>query len=120
MEDQLISFQTAEIAKEKGFDEDALYYYEKRHQIFPTYFGRKIDHSFLYPAPTQSLLQKWLREKHKINVYVDMPYSGSLYQYVIKWYDKVYMEQRGHGNREYEDALEDGLFEALNIIKKIK
>lgn len=40
-----------------------------------------------YFAPTQSLLQKWLREKHKIHIYVT-PYENKEYDVAQKNYNE--------------------------------
>jgi len=76
MEEKLITFETAKLAKEKGFDiiqrygqEASLYNKDGKH----TYY---MNYGFMYSglsdgyisAPTQFLLQKWLREKHEILV----------------------------------------------------
>ena len=72
-----------------------------------------------YPAPTQSLVQKWLREKHKIILiigyqyeYDSTPYSYWIYKEeqslpINHWVDDL---------ETYEEALEKGLQEALKLI----
>ena len=89
MKKQLISFETAKLAKELGFpilDElESRYFYniskyaprsphhevdtEKnlyRKDITCSVFDIDEEIKYHYEAPTQSLLQKWLREKHTI------------------------------------------------------
>jgi hypothetical protein len=73
MEDQLISFETAKLAKEKGFDEICLDIYELKEYIPNRQLKKGLKNSELisnisFTAPTQSLLQKWLREVHDIHV----------------------------------------------------
>lgn len=60
MEDTLITFETAELAKEKGFNIPCKHLYDiKTGEYSDGYiFGDVIL------APTQSLLQKWLRDKY--------------------------------------------------------
>ena len=63
-----------------------------------------------YSAPTQSLLQKWFREEHGIDVYC-MPVGDDSY----KWYNNI----ASHNpvlTGTYEEALEVGLQEALKLI----
>lgn len=116
MEEQLINFETAELAKKKGFDEKCIWYYcgnqPKLKQINLKGLQNSDFISFI-SAPTQSLLQKWLREKHNIKVY-------------LIWYDDKLTEPRWsiyvnktyiNGNSNYENALEIGLQEALKLIK---
>jgi len=70
-----------------------------------------------YSAPTQSQLQKWLREVHNIELYVQIEAIGQLYQYVLKWYNNVNLEQYGFASASYEASFEAGLLAALNLIK---
>lgn len=93
MEEQLVTFETAKLAKEKGFDwdcrmvykgckeglylaKDKKYIYHK-YKRFPYKQSSTRKNSVMsnakiprYTAPTQSLFQKWLREVHNINVSV--------------------------------------------------
>ena len=76
MEDTLINFETAKLAKEKGFDEKVYREYDKSGYLRCTSKSADVVlgpydellKSTEYPAPTQSLLQQWLREKHQIIV----------------------------------------------------
>lgn len=84
MKEQLITFETAKLAKEKGFDSEVYSYYTKKQRLFntlePTYDdGRKMPQGHMvssmnyneddtFSAPTESLLKKWLREVHGIYV----------------------------------------------------
>ena len=139
MKDQLVTFDTAKLAKELGFDEPCIDTYKdvelykhkaKRYNSsFNTEWREElIKNSAMsnakiarYSAPTQSLLQKWLREKHFIEVYV-VPYSVSgghamrggkgFYEVVV---DKSVTTWSGH--KSYEEALEKGLQEGLKLIK---
>ena len=134
MEEQLISFDTAKLAKEKGFTQD----------IFKAQFclnedGRwrnttKVEKSKRIFAPTQSLLQRWLREEYNIMIEV-IPHREEGCE---KWkakediYWEVLVDYYGkdfeiHINNEcdynetflnsYEKALEKGLYEALKLIE---
>ena len=142
MQEQLISFEVAKLAKEKGFHELVSNCYYKE-ELFGTYVmmdendsafidvmdGNElenhnsldfIDYKYRFSAPTQSLLQKWLREEYKIHL-------------VCWWYDKqdkFYTELGRHGENTikvqtgnvtnlfntYEEALEAGLIESLKLI----
>ena len=71
-------------------------------------------------APTQSLLQKWLREKHGIDV---LPFKEQntiqdlslIYTWTI--FNKGIISTIPKGYDTYEQALEKGLQEALKLIK---
>jgi len=71
MEDQIITFETAILAKEKGFDIPTRLCYAGKDSIaLPYNSGNdyyKNNHDY-ESAPTQSLLQRWLREKFDIIV----------------------------------------------------
>lgn len=140
MKEQLITFDTAKLAKEKGFKLQSnpfgyiTKFYNHNTGTLLSY-GRtgKTDLSKAYYAPTQSLLQKWLREIGDIYVsintltefrtYSDDPGDDEYipvhkfriiknidnFKYdVIEWSDSY---------KTYEDALEKGLQEALKLIK---
>lgn len=150
MEEQLISFETAKLAKEKGFNistqeayinnklfvnfessngNEREYFFDandfyndwnNKSLVFDEEgrgcFGCKLDNKkyFLaYSAPKQSLLQKWLREVHNIDVNV-LPYNTNkkYYEVVV---DKCVTTWSGYDT--YEEALEKGLQEALLILK---
>lgn len=123
MREELITFETAKLAKEKGFNwvsyffEDNEIYYE-----YLCYEDCEIDVNRVILCPTQSLLQKWLREEHNIHIYVEtynngildfVPYVGIPKNRIMSFktieQDKTYLT--------YEEALEKGLQEALKLIE---
>ena len=126
MEEQLISFETAKLAKEKGFDVPTLYGCNEQGELLEyfTYASYspgepeiRIDefiNKWEYQLPTQSLLAKWLREKHNIHLiaYKNINIDG---------YDWCYITTDGITNinsyKTYEEAYEIGLQEALKLIK---
>ena len=81
------------------------------------------DKSFLiqknYFAPTQSLLQKWLREKYDISIKIDDFTTNSKvrFDYSISEIGSQDDDPKGVF-KTYEEALEEGLKEALIIINK--
>ena len=138
MQDQLVSFKVAKLAKEKGFDIPVLNCYNENGELgdveslcFVNYNQFKnVDGSNtnMYSAPTQSLLQKWLRDKHKIHIFVIPcePSSYSKYKDLsVVWIYDIYkplLVEYGHSNKgdnllSYEQALDEGLYEALTLIK---
>lgn len=69
MEEQLISKETSTLAKEKGFNEETYDYFNQNGEcetsLEKEYFNKGIHTSeniITISCPTQSLLQKWLRE----------------------------------------------------------
>jgi hypothetical protein len=136
MEDQLISFETAKLAKEKEFDLKVIFYYDSKGLCkdnvetdygsdfiyqFQNINGWAIDEQELYSAPTQSLLQKWLREKHKIIVSINIMSDLSYYSLSVDINENklnLRNQSKNRGFDTYELALEDGLQEALKLIVK--
>jgi len=123
MNEELITFETAKLAKEKEFDwtskcyhsdgsfQDREYLQNYNHSVF-------IDKDeYLISAPTQSLLQKWLREVHNIHVFPVIEPLGRKYRGSTVYNEKKdnYIESNFYYN-SYEEALEIGLQEALKLI----
>ena len=155
MKEQLVSFETAVLAKYKGFSigsrysiieylSDFVYDNDPSHreshkvgELRSSEFFNKnnadvIDFSNeyyrVYEQPTQTILQKWLRETHNINISIDFKFNIKKWDYIP--YDmglsgKEYVKFRisyFKGNIErrfdsYEKALEAGLQEVLKLIK---
>jgi len=131
MKEQLIEFETAKLAKEKGFgsvlsfpkcyDNGKLIKRPSFSSGSPTDYGDRF-----IAAPTQSLLQKWLRDEYGVYVTVipDKSYDfGLLFNVVVKSDVEDYMYDlilRDGGKimdlETYEQALEAGLIEALKLI----
>jgi hypothetical protein len=136
MKEQLITFKTSKLAKEKGFKEYCKSGYlnnkciEKYHvagdglKDWGNYNKESSEfthtdnaegffiplHEPYYKTPTQSLLQKWLRDKHKLHV--NPRFNGiDKYDYIIN------LDISNRIFDSYEEALEKGLVEALKIIK---
>lgn len=61
-----VSFETAKLLKEKGFDEKCQQYYG----------------DYKYPCPTLQMAMKWLREVHNLHCAVD-------YDFVLGWYCQI-------------------------------
>jgi hypothetical protein len=118
MKEQLILFETAKLAKEKGFNIPILNYFQitvmKNPSELSTYTKSNWNnYNVTISRPTQSLLQKWLRETHNSGVYV-LPYHQirTNYEVLVVKSNITYS-----GYNSYEDALEEGLKHALNLIK---
>jgi len=129
MTEELISFSTAKLAKEKGLPVfeymgwKTKFYHPRTKNMFA--YGRtgRVDINTMYYAPTQSLLQKWLREKYKIHLRITQCFFHNLDTMGFQ----VETEYMGIGNKPkydthhapfktYEEALEAGLIEALKLI----
>jgi len=123
MKEQLITFETAKLAKEMGFQSYTSFYYSEGMEIKGTKMGMHGNPNAYggISAPTQSLLQKWLREKHKIVVipwyYHNEIANGDVYDYRITDIAGKYEDYEPVNDyKTYEEALEEGLQEALKLI----
>lgn len=120
MKDELIEFETAKLAKEKGFNNavKGMPRYEPDGTISASGFW-----DYNLAAPTQSLLQRWLREVHGIDVDVWCNASGwgvdlnKTNGTCIKGHVLDNVETDSGMFETYEEALEAGLLEALKLIK---
>lgn len=133
MKEQLVSFETAKLAKERGFKIKQSYgfYWEDR----LTRTGRRGLPPFGY-APTQSLLQKWLRSVYDIHIRVDYfldetdkiewDYEISIIGTDINEkgeYSPLVPFSENHPVRKFKDysqALEGGLQEGLQLTNLTK
>lgn len=168
MKEGLIQFETVKLALEKGFkcntdstvqiswSQDCDYItkipyepscflngdfykeFEYDIQLFKDTF-KDIGKWINIPIPTQSVLQKWLREEHEIIVFAQHETIDDA-ESAWTWAIKIYVPEGVEGTRKkkeydfwkchysfsyenmmwwktYEEALEDGLLKALKLIK---
>lgn len=123
MTDQLISFETAKLAKEKSFDEITDFIFDTNMNkklggwIIPNINGLKHSdgNNPFVSAPTQSLLQKWLREEHEIHIVCTLISYFGFYGYEILRTGKSPIVNN-LTSCSYEKALESGLRKALKLI----
>jgi len=127
MKEVIISFETAKLAKEKKFDIPTLHCYEwvKNHGVtvckneqtkgsldnWNNHTGEENGYNLIfYSAPTQSLLQKWLRDVYQLHITVFYT-SENKYEYSVGGNDKSSMHHELVMDLfdSYEEALEKGL-----------
>ena len=131
MKEQLITFETAELAKKKGFNWGVLAGFNVDNILINFALeGGYTDWNqseITTSLPTQSLLQKWLRDIHSIYV-LPIPLNDERRFY----FDVTVIEIQNYPIeidfgcysdnlhtievKTYEEALEFGLFEALKLI----
>jgi len=123
MEEEKIKFETAKLAQEKGLIlvkgygcynqfgkfEPELPFYSDPEQFFE---------DELYSAPTQSLLQRWLREVHDIHIQI-LPYNSKYLVSILKTGENGSNPNFNIEYDTYEDALEAGLFEGLQLVPPV-
>ena len=136
LEEQVVSFKVAKLAWEKGFRDTTgkwrgkSYYNYKGElngdvidQLRPA--NRNNPKFDSVAAPTQSLLQKWLRDKHDIHIQV-LIYSWKDRTYYYKIHSKrAYVTNSSKFILEedvvigkYEEVLERALRHALTLIEQ--
>lgn len=130
MKEQLVTFETAKLAKEKGFDEGSknVWHQDGQYTMTSNSFFRDNGASEMrnskgfIEAPNQSLLQKWLREKYDIHLSA-FPVVKNRYYFTISKIKEDGIDAIIKGPYDpktacdtYEQALEKGLIEALNKI----
>lgn len=115
MNEQLISFETTKLAKEKGFFDK----YSINNDLWLTLNYEKIKN--MVDLPTQSLLQKWLREEHEIYLCPIWDSYSFDNKKMLGYKCRLFTWEEGENNtlvyNTYEEALEEGLKKALELIK---
>ena len=122
-----VSFETAKLLKEKGFESDIHYFYDKNGNLLFS-FGKRY-YSNEYPAPTLQMAMKWLREVHNMHIEIEaikphgrdvllrsaVPLDGVKYHasivYIDKW-DEDLNEFKWKGipsSDSYEQAFEEAI-----------
>ena len=125
-----VRYNTAKLAKEKGFDLPCNGYYDvdNNYELGYNYCYRsEVQNSDLYigcTVPIQSELQTWLRDIHKIQIEIDANWNpetteiiGYTYVGYRTWSELVNMVfEKREIFETYEQALEVALLELLKSI----
>lgn len=126
MKETLANLELSKLAKDKGFDWEV----RDSYSLNPKSNNHLIDEDYLedwnsvgaVSAPSLSLLQKWLREVHNIDIEVSIygilhkkPEGYKVTVYSIK--TVLFSWKTGGIHKSYEDALEAGLLTALEYIE---
>lgn len=110
MKEELISLETAKLAKEKGFNENNLH--PLSHRIFQ--WSDEDQKEFMFV--TQSLLQKWLRDEKGYYITISTVDGNNWMAAYNSKLNTSYTLLLGQWSA-YEEALEQGLIKALELIK---
>lgn len=126
---KIVEFETAKKLKEVGFDIYTDYhYFTKTYETWETdkYQKFKREKAYKYlpfdvediviSAPTQALVQMWLREKHKLYVQVFVSPAG--FYAIIHNKNGIEIATYGSdgGYETYEQALEISILEVIKLI----
>jgi len=118
MKEELISYQTIKLLKEKEFDCKKYLSLDSDNPKNLTSNYNPAKYQPWYYKITQSLLQRWLREVHNIDVFPVACFIGEpkykYSYYILKANDDL--DTDGCETETYEEALEQGLQEALTFI----
>jgi len=130
MKDKLIKFETAKLARKKGFNEECQKEYNSNGAVVDCHYAsvtnNDIDVYGVCTAPTQTTLQTWLREQKKIVVLVNLlyneeddPYFFNVFYDNKSYFGDVREREPDFGDyfKSYEEALEIGLKLGLSLIK---
>lgn len=115
--DELVSFETAKLAKEKGFNWICPHYFRlnnrELYKIFPcedwSDIGDRIN------VPTKSLLQRWLREEKGFYVYPLFDNDELSWTYVVRekrsdmWIPLI-------SKMSYYDCFDEAMEDALKVV----
>ena len=118
----LITFETAKTAKEKGFDLLTEKYWCNYYAGLPINKWKLLPKNetrlnFMeFPASIQSILQRWLREEKDIDVLIESIGGKKGYYFRLQEVSTGDLVQDSDIYGTYEEALEQGLLEALNLI----
>ena len=122
MEDQLITFETAEIANKIGINIPSEWFWQvnensfgkKRESGVPKYYAEGCDHIW---QPTQTALLRYLREIKHIHIYSFK--FGDSYNWRIDDDLSNLAYSQGDRYKTYEDALEVGLRRGMELIESV-
>jgi hypothetical protein len=145
--EELVSYKVAKLAKEKGFNWNVLDTFDDKENPVSRYnvdvdgldsyintgdenyvkevfeLNNSQMQSGFVARPTQSLLQKWLREEHKISIIIDdcfikhdfIDETKLVFDYTLSSLGKQNYKFSKTFN-SYEEALESGLKKALKML----
>ena len=129
IQEAYVSFETAKLLKEKGFDENTLMVYmsygdlckcNRYDSIRNSNYNDITKNYFECTAPTLQMAMKWLREEH--NIFIEISTSIDLngdyhFSYTILDKECKYV-RRGYTffDWSYEDAVEAALEYCLEIL----
>mgnify|MGYP001775182282 CR=1 FL=1 len=119
-----VSFDTARMLKEAGFDVPCNSYYSDIGIVTAFAGGNFNAYPYATSRPTQALAARWLREVHRIALdvaFIPPSVDGDVWQYFVGEMDDMIWKgeyETGRKYTTYEEAFEAGLQEAIKLIKK--
>lgn len=121
IEESYVSFNTAKLLKEAGFDVPCTSQYTEGKCIWDVGYPYNFNQDeFGYSRPTQALADRWLREVYNVAIYSLYDDDMEQWFYVVDAFTKnpvINGFQSGSEYDDYESAFEDGLREAIKLVK---
>jgi hypothetical protein len=142
MQDKLVGVEVAKLAKDKGFDEVCYYLHHVKFEEYEAVengkfhknskINIKLHKGDFVTAPSQGLVQAWLRDNHNIFIEVQTDcttapkFCFEIKQFIGNprdlasedWdWSMIPNDDTWGLYRKYEEALEEGLKKGLNLIK---
>ena len=134
IEEQFVSFDTAKMLKEAGFNvpcrgiyrayrigTSVFHEYDRKSAKDDLCWNAVDGFQYEYLAPTQALAARWLREVYNVAIYSLYDDDMEQWFYFVDAFAKnpvINGFQSGSEYDDYESAFEDGLREAIKLIKK--
>lgn len=114
---EICTYEVCKLAKEKGFDIPTIgYYLIDTEDLCKTFvYNNWNDNTICYSAPTQSLLQRWLREEKGYYVYPFFCNEELKWTYVVRektgdmWIPLI-------GETYYYDCFDEAMEDALKYV----
>jgi len=105
IQEDYVSFETAKLLKEKGFNEICYLGYNKNGEYVPT--SNRTNHQIIQPdfcficCPTLQMTMKWLRKEHKLEVRSTYDYDKDA------WWGNInpMYEETNENSNVYQKAL---------------
>ena len=119
IEEQFVSFDTAKMLKEAGFDVPCTSQSTEGKCIWNVGYPYNFNQDeFGYSRPTQALAARWLREGHHIFIMLTPVIQGWMYDlFDLKKHQYILCNEDAM-TKSYEAAFETALREAIKLIKK--
>ena len=110
IEEQYVSFDTAKMLKDAGFDVKCNNWYDEEIIFRGEYKA--------FQCPTQALAARWLREVYHIHIMITPMIDGWMVDLFDLKKHQYILTNKDANTDSYEQAFESGLQEAIKLIKK--
>lgn len=119
IEESYVSFETAKMLKEAGFDEVCSWaYYRAYNWCLIHERNSKLCLGY-YSRPTQALAARWLRDVYNLHISTE-PYAGTWHWVLWNVNGTFITNSATRGKEDFEtceEAIEDALQEVIKLVK---